>query len=199
MKKVGDTKILSSPHVAVIDGQEATIKVVENQPYKEVKMESGTTNITGVTYQFVEVGVSLSVTPKINDGGIINVQVKPEISSISQWYDGNAQEGTPVVRKASAATSVMVKDGVTIIIGGMIKDRKDSVVSSIPLLGGIPLLGRLFRYDSISVVNTEIVVFMTPRIVTGDDPYLRSKDMKKSPKPLRPVGASGEKFLKPVR
>lgn len=199
LKQVGEAKILSSPHVAVIDGQEATIKVVENQPYKEVKMESGTTNITGVTYQFVEVGVSLAVTPKINDENIINVQVKPEISSISQWYDGSAQEGTPVVKKATASTSVSVKDGVTIIIGGMIKDRKDSSVSSVPILGGIPLLGRLFRYDNIAVVNTETVVFLTPRIVSGDEPYLRSKDMKKSPKPLRPVGPAGEKSLKPVR
>ncbi len=199
LKQVGETKILSNPQVAVMDGQEATIKVVENQPYKEIKMESGTTNITGVTYQFVEIGVSLSVTPKINDDGIINVLVKPEISSISTWYDGDEQEGTPVVKKASAATSVSVKDGVTIIIGGMIKDDKTTFARSIPVLGDIPLLGRLFRYNSVSTKNTETVVFMTPRIVTGEEPYLRSKDMKKSPKPLRPIGATGEKSLKPVR
>jgi type II secretory pathway component GspD/PulD (secretin) len=199
LKQVGETKILSSPHIAVIDGQEATIKVIENQPYKETKMESGTTNITGVTYQFLEVGVTLAVTPRINDDDMISVMIKPDISSISQWYDGGPQQGTPVIKKASAATSVMVKDGVTIIIGGMIKDRKDTSVNSIPLLGGIPLLGRLFRYDNVSVVNTETIVFMTPRIITGEEPYLRTKDMKKSPKPLRPVGPAGEKALKPVR
>lgn len=199
LKQVGDTKILSSPQIAVLDGQEATIKVVENQPYKETKMESGTTNITGVTYLFIEVGVTLSVTPRINDENIINVLVKPEISSISQWYDGPSQEGTPVVKKAMAQTSVMVKDGVTIIIGGMIKDRKDSSVNSIPIIGSIPLIGRLFRYDNIASVNTETVVFLTPRIVSGEEPYLRTKDMKKAPKPLRPVGPGGEKTLKPVR
>ncbi|MDD4869239.1 MAG: secretin N-terminal domain-containing protein [Kiritimatiellae bacterium] len=199
LKQVGETKILSSPHIAVTDGQEATIKVIENQPYKETKLESGTTNITGVTYQFIPVGVTLSVTPKINDENMITVMVKPDISSISQWYDGDAQQGTPVVKSATATTSVMVKDGVTVIIGGMIKDRKDTSVNSIPFLGGIPLLGRLFRYDSVSVVNTETIVFMTPRIITGEEPYLRTKDMKKSPKPLRPVGPAGEKTLKPVR
>jgi len=199
LKQVAETKILSSPNVAVVDGQEASIKVIENQPYKEVKIESGTTNITGVSYVFVEVGVALSVTPKINDENIITCLVKPEISSISQWYDGSAQEGTPVVKKAVAETTVTVKDGVTIIIGGMIKDRKDTTENSVPLLGRIPLLGRLFRYDSSTTVNTETVVFLTPRIVTGDESYLRSRDMKKALKPLRPVNPAGEKALKPVR
>lgn len=199
LKTVGDTKILSSPHIAVVDGQEANIKVIEDQPYKEVKLESGTTNITGVTYLFKEVGVSLGVTPKINDDGIIQVLVKPEISSISQWYDGAPQEGTPVIKRAFAETTVMIKDGVTIIIGGLIKDRKDTAVNSIPILGAIPLLGKLFRYESTSAVNTETVVFMTPRIVTGNESYLRMKDVKKAPKPLRSVGSGAQKPLKPVR
>jgi len=199
LKQVSDTKILSNPNVAVMDGQEASIKVIENQPYKETKLESGTTNITGVTYLFVEVGVTLSVTPKINDENMISMMVKPEISSISQWYDGSAQQGTPVVKKAAAQTTIQVKDGVTIIIGGMIKERKDTTANSVPLLGSIPLIGRLFRYDSVSTVNTETVVFLTPRIVSGEESYLRSKDIKKTPKPLRPVGPAGEKALKPVR
>jgi type II secretory pathway component GspD/PulD (secretin) len=199
LKQIGDTKILSSPHVAVIDGQEAKIKVIEKQPYKEMKLESGTTNITGVTYQFLDVGVSLAVTPKINDENMISVQVKPEISSISQWYAGSAQEGTPVVKTASAETSIIVKDGVTIIIGGMIKERKDSSMDSVPVFGKIPLIGRLFRYDTVSSVNTETVVFLTPRIVSGEEPYLRSKDIKKEPKPLRPIGPGREKILKPIR
>ena len=199
LKEVGETRILSNPNIAVLDGQEAKIEVVEDQPYKEVKLESGTTNITGVTYQFKKVGVSLAVTPRINDSKFISVAVKPEISSISQWYDGAPQEGTPVIRKALAETSVMVKDGVTIIIGGMIKDRKDTSTTKVPILGGIPLLGRLFRYDTISSVNTETIVFLTPRIITGDEPFLLMRDMKKTPKPLRTVGEENGKQLKPVR
>ncbi|MCK5850103.1 MAG: hypothetical protein KAH23_04245 [Kiritimatiellae bacterium] len=198
LKSVGETTIKSNPHIAVEDGKEAEIKVVEKQPYKEVALESGTTNVTGVTYKFEEVGVLLSVIPKINDEGFINLQIRPEISSISQWYDGAPQEGTPVIRKAYADTTVNVKDGVTIIIGGMIKDRKDTRSNRTPFLGSIPLLGRLFRHDTTSSINTETVIFMTPRIITGEEPFQLIEHMKKKPKGLRTVGRDVKK-VRPVR
>ncbi|MBN2300972.1 MAG: hypothetical protein JXN60_00515 [Lentisphaerae bacterium] len=200
LRTVGKTIIHSNPQIAVMDGQEAVIEVVEDQPYKEIALESGTTNITGVTYLFKKVGVQLSVTPKINDENFVSVAVRPEISSISQWYDGGAQQGTPVIKKAFAETTVMVKDGVTIIIGGMIRDRKDTSMSSIPLLGSIPVLGRLFRHDTDTIVKTETVVFMTPRIISGEAPVKLLRDIEKSPKPLRPVGQDQiYKELKPIR
>ncbi len=193
----GKTEILAEPQIAVLDGQEAKIEVVEDQPYKEVTLESGTTNITGVTYLFKKVGVQLAVTPKINDNGFITMTIRPEISSISDWYDGAPQEGTPVVRRAYANTRVMVKDGVTVIIGGMIRNHKSVGVQRIPLLGSLPLLGRLFRYETTSLRKAETAVFLTPRIVTGDRAYLRERDMKKEPKPLRRV--EEERQPKPVR
>jgi type II secretory pathway component GspD/PulD (secretin) len=201
LKKVGKTHILSNPNIAVMDGQEASIEVIEDQPYKEIQLESGTTNITGVTYLFKKVGVQMAITPRINDEKFISVSIKPEISSISTWYDGAPQVGTPVIKKSLAQTMVMVKDGVTIIIGGMISERKDSSSSSVPILGSIPLLGRLFRYDSDSSASTETVVFMTPRIVGGDEPFLLIRDMKKQPKPMRQVGEleDKDKVLRPVR
>lgn len=196
LKNMGDTKILSNPQIAVMDGEEAKIQVIEEQPYKETQIEAGTTNISGVTYLFREVGVQLAVTPRINDEKMVTCKIRPEISSISQWYDGAPQEGTPVIKKSLAETTVMVQDNVTIIIGGMIKDQKSSSRKALPFLGRIPLLGRLFRSDGESTLNTETVVFLTPRIVTGDEPYLRMKDIRKRAKPLRPVGAetAGKEF-----
>lgn len=200
LKKVGDTKILSNPQIAVMDGEEAKIQVIEEQPYKEIQLETGTTNISGVTYLFKQIGVQLGVTPRINDEKMITCKIKPEISSISQWYDGAPQQGTPVIKKSLAETAVMVQDSVTIIIGGMIKDQKSTSRESIPWLGKIPLLGVLFRSDTDSSVNTETVVFLTPRIVSGSEPYLRMKDMKKRAKPLRAVGEeTGGKEFKAIR
>ncbi|OGV64881.1 MAG: hypothetical protein A2498_14265 [Lentisphaerae bacterium RIFOXYC12_FULL_60_16] len=200
LKSVGDTKILSNPHVAVLDGQEAIIEVITDQPYKELTIESGTTNITGVTYIFKKVGVTLGVTPRINDQDLISVAVKPEISSIATWYDGLPQEGTPVIRKSMAETSVMVKNGVTIIIGGMIENVKEMQTYQVPLLGAIPLLGRLFRSDAETKENREIVVFLTPRIVSGEEPHQLLQEIKKTPKPMRTTGGSSEtKPMKPVR
>jgi len=198
LKHIGKTTILSNPHIAVMDGQEATIEVVTDQPYKEVSLESGTTNITGVTYLFKKVGVQLSVTPRINNEDLVSMSVKPEISSISTWYDGLPQEGTPVIRKSLAETTIMVKNGVTIIIGGMIENSQDTHTYKIPLLGSIPLLGRFFRSDAESKETSEIVVFLTPRIVTGEEPYQRTQEMKKTLKPMRTVGTN-LKPVKPVR
>jgi len=205
MKKIGDTKILSNPQITVMDGAEATIEVIEDQPYKETTMESGTTNITGVTYLFKKVGVMLNVKPKINQDGFISCMIKPEISSISAWYDGSAQNGTPVIKKATAETSVMVKDGVTIIIGGLIKDRKDDTDSRVPFLGRIPLIGLLFKQKVESTLNSETVIFLTPRIVTGAEPIQRMRDLKKEIKPVRASGPASSvpggpsKPMKPVR
>lgn len=188
LKTVGKTEILSKPQIAVLDGQEARIEVVEDQPYKEVQLEAGTTNITGTTYIFKKVGVQLAVTPRINDEDMISVLVRPEISSISAWYDGDVQEGTPVVKQAIAETTVMVKDSVTVIIGGLIKDTKTKQTTSVPVLGQIPLLGRLFRQDSVATVKSETIIFLTPRIVSGDEQYLRLQDEKKQPKLLKRPG-----------
>lgn len=200
LKTVGDTKILSNPHVAVLDGQEAKIEVITDQPYKEVQLETGTTNISGVTYLFKKVGVQLAVTPRINDEKMITCKVRPEISSIATWYDGDEQRGTPVIKQSIAETMVMIQDGVTIIIGGMISDDKSTRMTGIPFLGRIPVLGHLFRYNSENTKNQETVVFMTPRIVSGEEPYLRMKDIKKRAKPLRAVGSEGTgKEFKTIR
>ena len=174
LQNIGDTKILSTPHIAAVDGQEATLKVVENQPYAELQFESGTTNVVGYTYQFIEVGVSLSVTPRINDEQFISMSIKPEVSTIIDWYSPDARSdatknAVPVVRKSYAETSIQVRDGSTIIIAGMIKEEKDKSTTQIPILGKIPLIGFLFRYTDVKKESKEMVVFLTPRIVTGDE------------------------------
>lgn len=197
LKQVGEAKILSNPHVAVMDGQEATLKVVSNEPYVEAQMEAGSTNVTGETYKFVEVGVMLTVTPNINDQDMINMDIRPEVSTAKRENIGRYT--VPVVKKAFAETTVMIKSGQTIIIAGLIQDEKSVTDRSVPYVGRIPLLGLLFRSKDELVKTSENIVFLTPRIISGEEPYLRMKDMKKQPKPLRTVGARTTKDLKPVR
>lgn len=197
LKEVGETKIISNPHVAVTDGEEATLKVVTDQPYAQAQLESGTTNVVGEEIQFIEVGAQLSVSPRINDEGMITMKIKPEVSSVVGDYQ--AFRTVPIIRKSLAETTVMVKDGETIIIAGMIDTIKRSTESRIPILGSIPLLGALFRSESEVVENNELVVFLTPRTISGEEPFLRMKDVKKKPKPLRAVGSPVRKRLKPIR
>lgn len=179
LEKMGDVKILSNPHIAAQDGEAATIKVVTEQPYAELTYESGTTNITGKTYKFIPVGVTLQVTPRINDEGFITMKIRPESSTISEWYDSDVpQRGVPVVKKSYAETGVAVKDGVTIIIAGMIEEQKIETTTGIPLLCRIPLLGALFRSKGKSEKQVETIVFLTPRIVTGAERIWRDKDLR---------------------
>lgn len=178
----GDAKVLSNPHIAVLDGEEATIKVITSQPYAETTFESGTTNIVGKTYKFIDVGVSLGVTPRINEMGFITMNIRPEVSTADTLYDAGTGQGVPIVKKQYAETSVSVKDGVTIIIAGMISEQKSKQISKVPLLGSIPLFGMLFRSETATTANTETVVLLTPRIVTGAKFFERGKDMKKPTK-----------------
>lgn len=179
LETMGDTKLLSNPNVAVMDGQEATIKVITDQPYAELMFESGSTNVVGKTYKFIPVGVTLGVMPRINDEDFIQMAIRPEISDVVDTYDSaDPRYGVPVVQKAYTETSVQVKDGVTIIIAGMIREVKKESVVGLPILSRIPFLGALFRSKVTSTESTELIVFLTPKIVTGAEPYLRSKDMK---------------------
>jgi type II secretory pathway component GspD/PulD (secretin) len=196
LQKVGKTRLLQNPHIATIDGKEATIKATTSQPYSELQYETGSSNVVGKTYKFIDVGVSLGVTPRINELGFITCDIKPEVSSVLSWYNADASDvtgnsGVPVVKKSYAETSISVKDGVTIIIAGMIDESQTKTRTQIPILGSIPLLGVLFRYDSVSTVNSETIVLLTPRIVTGDKFFERSKDMKKPVKggPDSPLAA----------
>lgn len=193
LQKVGKTKLLQNPHIATMDGKEATIKAITTQPYSELQYETGSSNIVGKTYKFVDVGVSLGVTPRINELGFITCDIRPEVSSILSFYNADASDvsgntGVPVVKKSYAETSISVKDGVTIIIAGMIDEQQTKERTQIPLLGSIPLLGALFRYDKQTIANTETIVLLTPRIVTGDKFFERSRDMKK---PVKGAPATG--------
>ncbi|MEI8138532.1 MAG: secretin N-terminal domain-containing protein [bacterium] len=201
LSTVGKTKLLQNPHIAALDGKEAMIKAITTEPYSELQYETGSSNIVGKTYKFVEVGVTLGVTPHINELGFITCEIRPEVSSVLRWYDsdpsaGAQNSGVPVVKKSFAETSVSVKDGVTIIIAGMIDESQTKMRSQIPFLGSIPLLGVLFRYDDTKIVNSETIILLTPRIVTGDKFFERSRDMKKPVKGAIPsTGLTAAEFV----
>ena len=189
LNTITETRILSNPHLTVEEGKEAKIEVIEKQPYEEdtTTTASGGTSTTSKTYQWVDVGVTMNVTCRINDEGDINMLIKPQISSISTWYGGEAQAaGTvPVVKSANAQTTVTVKDGTTIIIAGLVKDNKTQTMLKIPLLGDLPFLGNAFKKISNEVTRTETIIFITPRIVEGDKFFILEKDMIKPIKGLR--------------
>ena len=167
----GKTKILSSPRLAVVNNASAKILVGSKQVYvTTTAVQSQSTTETAEAVNFVDVGVKLYVTPTIGADGFISMKVRPEVSSVIQTYKTAAGNNIPVVETAESETSVLLKDGQTMIIGGLIKDEKNRTVNQIPWIGKIPFLGFFFRNSQDDVQKTELAIFLTCRILNFDQP-----------------------------
>ena len=184
---VGETKILSNPHIATEEGKEATINVITQQPYSQTTTtttDAATTQSSEFT--FVDVGVKLNVIPTINAEDYLSIVIKPEVSSITSFFpDSASDQRVPVIETANAESTVLVKDGTTIIIAGMITDTKSHSTNKVPGLARIPVLGRLFSNESDEIQRTETIVFLTPRIITGDESFQLERNLEKEMKGVR--------------
>jgi type II secretory pathway component GspD/PulD (secretin) len=174
LRVVGKTKILSSPRIMVLNNQEAKILVGTKDAYitSTTSQTSGSPTVTAQAVTFVDVGIRLFVTPTINHEGFVTMKIKPEISSSTRTSITSQNETTqiPIVSTSEVETTIMVKDGTTIIIAGLKKDQDESETKKIPILGDIPLLGAAFRNYKSEKTKNELVIFITPHIVSGDEP-----------------------------
>lgn len=169
LRTIGDTKILSNPKIAVVNNQEAKIHVGEKQAYVTTTTTTGqTTTTTAESVTFVDVGIQLAVTPTINDDGFVTVKIKPEISSVVDFLETPSGNRIPIIDSSKAETQVMVKDGVSIILGGLRKEEKSERHKKVPLLGDIPIIGKPFNSKTKTSVRQELIIMITPHIVYGD-------------------------------
>ena len=160
-----DTKvnILSTPRIMTKNNQEAIINVGQEIPFLVSTQETATGGILTST-DFRNVGVILTVTPRINRSGTVSLDVNQQINSLIEFTLFDA----PIISTREATASVTVKDKQTMVIGGMIKDDKTETVYKTPIVGDIPLLGKLFRRKDMRVEKTELMVFITPHVVYSD-------------------------------
>lgn len=157
LAKNGKANILASPSIAVLNGQEARIIIGERYPYKE---RTQTTTGTTETTKFVDIGTSLRVMPQINDDGYITMKIHPEVSSLAASLDAG-----PRITTREADTTVRVKEGETLVIGGLIKHEDSSSEDKVPYLGDIPFIGYLFKRREHDKEQKELAVFITPIIL----------------------------------
>ncbi|MGZ8474352.1 MAG: type II secretion system secretin GspD, partial [Candidatus Deferrimicrobiaceae bacterium] len=156
--------ILSSPHLLTLDNKEAEIIVGENIPFI-TSTSRDSTNLANVinTVERKDVGITLRLTPHIHESEIMNLEIYQESSSVKSTSDSSTVG--PTTTKRSTKTSVLVKNGDTVVIGGMMQETFSTSESQVPLLGDIPLLGYLFKYKSISRKKTNLLIFLTPNII----------------------------------
>lgn len=164
----GRLQVLSRPTILARNNQQATITVGQSVPL-----------ITGVvfdnfgnqrnTIEYRDVGIILTVTPFITSGDLVEMIVTPEISNLSDQtvpiLSGTNTVGAPVINQRAADTVVVTPSGQTVVIGGLIQDNKTKIESKTPVLGDIPLLGAAFRRKVEQNQKTELLIFLTPRIV----------------------------------
>jgi general secretion pathway protein D len=173
LAQAGKTEVLSRPSILARNNQQATITIGQEVPL-----------ITGVSYDsfgnqrnaisYTDVGIILQVTPFITSDGMVEMIVAPQISRVSD-STVNISSGTgtnngaavtaPIIDKRAADTVVVVPDGQTVVIGGLMQNRKVNAVEKVPVLGDIPLLGFFFRHKVTANEKTELLIFMTPYIV----------------------------------
>jgi len=160
----GKANVLSSPSIRTLHGREAKIMIGEEIPYQQTTTQLSPTAQTGVVQTnvvFREVGVKLTVVPFINPDNFVTLSVKPEVSSFKGWAENN----TPIISTKSSVAQLLLKDGETVIIGGIIDDHGTEKTNKVPVLGDLPFVGRLFRLDAKENRKTELVIFITPHII----------------------------------
>jgi len=164
----GLANILSTPNLMTLDNAEAKIVVGQNVPFVtgSFSQPSGTTGANPFqTIERKDVGLTLKIKPQVSEGGTIKMDIYQEVSNVVLTSVSGASD--LVTNKRSIDTKVLVDDGHTIILGGLIEDNKTESEQSVPLLGRLPLIGGLFRYKSKTGKRTNLMVFLRPVIIHG--------------------------------
>jgi general secretion pathway protein D len=177
-----DTRILATPQLLALDNEDAEITVGSNVPYV-TRQDTTTTSTTNYSsYEYKDVGVTLKVTPQINKDGFIRMKLDQSVTKVVSQSAQVDTVGnlilTPTTLKRTAKTTIVIKSGETVVIGGMIQDDSDQGTSKVPLLGDIPLLGWLFKTKSTKNVRTNLFVFITPRIIQTPEDAGKIKEEK---------------------
>jgi general secretion pathway protein D len=157
-------KLLASPHIMVSDNKEARIQVGQQVPIPTSQFynTSGVAS-TQTTIQYKDIGIILKVKPQINDSGLVALEISQEVSTYSTELLSGQDE--IILNKTEATTNLVVQDGQTIVIGGLIRDDDSKSRQGIPFLYKIPLLGYLFGNTSNEASRSELVIMLTPHVI----------------------------------
>ena len=157
--------VISTPSVLVLDNHTAAIHVGDQQPIQSmVSVTDGGVSQTSINYK--DTGVKLEVTPSVNDGGLVTLDVMQSVTDVGP-VDAATRQRSFTERNLSSR--IAVRSGDSVVLGGLIRDNDTQSKSGVPLLMDIPVLGSLFSNTVNSTVRTELLVFITPRVVETDD------------------------------
>ncbi|KTC53651.1 type II secretion system protein GspD [Pseudomonas fluorescens ABAC62] len=163
----GRTQVLSAPSLVVMNNQPAQIQVGDNIPISQTTVNTGTSDTTLSSVEYVQTGVILDVVPRINPGGLVYMDIQQQVSDAQDQATSSDTPANPRISTRSVSTQVAVQSGQTVLLGGLIKQDNAESVSAVPYLGKIPGLRWLFGNTSKSKDRTELIVLITPRVITS--------------------------------
>ncbi|MFU8832497.1 MAG: type II secretion system secretin GspD [Wenzhouxiangella sp.] len=190
LESVSDVRTISSPSLMVRNNSQASINVGEQIPVQSTRFVGGTIGDSASTIgnvQFINTGTILDVTPRVNPGGLVYLQIRQEVSSRGP---SPGVGGNPIVNTRQISTEVAVQSGQTIILGGLIAETTNDERSGVPYLQRIPGIGALFRSTEIGIQRTETVVLITPTVVDSTERLREvSDEFRRKFRGLEPLGA----------
>ncbi|MBN2457207.1 MAG: type II secretion system secretin GspD [Sedimentisphaerales bacterium] len=182
LEKTSGVNILSTPHILTSNHNKAKIIVGENIPFVvESRITETTDFITPTvidTFDYKDVGISLEITPHISQNGLVRLEVDSEFTKLIEGVTGTSVN-TPTTAKRQAQTVVSMNSGSTIVIGGLIRDDKVSIEKKIPLVGDLPLVGGLFRFQRDRLQKTNLLIFITPYVMSSQADLDQITEQKK--------------------
>lgn len=165
LEKRNDAKLLSNPRLTTLENETATIEIQTNIPIQTInRFSEGAIIQDIVSWQDEKVGISLKVTARINDDSTITMEVHPVVEEII-GYTGPADNQRPITSERTIKTIVTVKNGETIVLGGLLKETSFETKEKLFLLGSIPILGALFTHTTTEIKTTDLLILITPKIL----------------------------------
>lgn len=201
-----DSKVLSAPKVLTLNNQEATIIVGQKYPIIESNVSGGGSyNNTSTSLDYYEnIGIQLNVVPQLSGDEYINMIVHPSVSSIIGTTSGRVGTGVsgdtngvalteyPIINTREAETQILLRNAETIVIGGLLEERKGTTTFKVPFLGEIPLIGKIFRRDVDNTKNVDLLIFITATKVDIDQPDSEVAPSKEDVEPAQDDAAAVE-------
>lgn len=167
LEQNGKSHLISDPRVSVLEHETALMKITITYPVQTIsRFTEGASTQDIVDFYDLEVGLTLSVTPRLNDSRLITLQVEPSVEEVT-GFTGPASNQRPITANRRVKTTVRVADGETLVIGGRVRETEVTTRNKIVFLGDIPFLGSLFTHKSQTKQKTDRLIFITPRLING--------------------------------
>lgn len=168
LESQADVDLISNPRILTANNETAKIKVVQEYPIPRYTFDTTTSTFTIAGFDYKDIGVTFDVTPIISPDGYITMQIKPHTSVLLGVIPFTASGSTvnvPLIGVKEANAKLVIRSGDTLAVGGLVDEDKTNVVTKVPLLGDIPILGRLFRHENVDNVKKDIVFFITATVI----------------------------------